>query len=214
MLFKVNRNNYFNNSKDNAVYTPESVIEMVLYILDIYYKDRYFKYILEPNFGSGNILDKLLRYKDSIFYAVEFDKNIFNNSIKKYKDYNNITFIRDDFLLTEKIDNKIDLCVCNPPFNAFYNNNKVVKHGAWKDFLLKVFNLLSDDGIMVFILPNYWCMNSEKYIKNYIKYMPRFNFIPLPKGVFYKNSIPCQIVTFDKANTDMFLYNLYKKLYI
>jgi hypothetical protein len=208
MLFRVDRNNYFDKPKDNAIFTPKMVIDMIMYILDERFNNFNPEYILEPNFGSGNILNPLLeKYPKSKFYAIEMNKKTFDKFDKKNK---NVKFINKDFLISD-IYQEFDLCICNPPFNCFYGEK--VKKGAWKDFLNKTFNLLSDKGKMIYILPNYWCMNSPKYIIEYVKYMPSMNFIPLPKDVFYKNSIPCQIVIFDKENKDFKLHEIYKKLY-
>lgn len=238
--FSVKHNNYFENPKSNAVYTPINVIKVMNYIYNILFKgfeDKY-KYfnILEPNCGEGNILLQLMDKFDGTFFTTEIDKdayNIVNNNVMKYlKDNNidysitlnnnfsyyqnlekNIAIINSNFL-TEDFNKKFHLIVCNPPFSMTNENGKIIK-GTWFNFLEKCFNLLDDNGKMIFILPNYWCTNTNKYLQYFKKYLTPLNFIILPKDIFYKGSIPCHIVVFNKdLNKKYYLNsNIYKTIY-
>jgi type I restriction-modification system DNA methylase subunit len=242
--FSVKHNNYYNNPKSNVVYTPHEVVKIILYIYDVLFKDfenniKYFN-ILEPNCGDGAILSQLIEKFDGYFYTTEIDSEsykIVNDNVlqilnKKNIQYSltmnddftyyqslekNIAIINDDFL-TQKFNKKFHLIVCNPPFSMTKSDGKIIK-GTWFDFLEKCFKLLDDNGKMFFILPNYWCTNTNKYLKNYSKYMTPTNFIILPKDIFYKGSIPCHIIIFNKDLNKKYdldsniLKNVYKILY-
>lgn len=215
MLFSVKRNNYFKNPKNNAVFTPKRIVNMMIQLLESNCPSFKPEIILESNFGDGGIIIPLLEYFSDFKKAIgiEIQKEYYDKVQNIYKNDKRVKLIEGDFLQMDmkEYKNEIDLIFSNPPFSIEYEN-KLIK-GSWLYFMNICFELLNDNGKMVFILPNYWCLNTNKNIIRYIEYLPSFNFVPLPKNVFYKNSIPCQLVIFDKKNEDKTLYSMYKMLY-
>jgi adenine-specific DNA-methyltransferase len=101
------------------------------------------KKILEPSIGRGDLVDYIISINPKIkFDMYEIDKKIlFLDSIKK----NKIKF--GDFLQQE-ITKKYITIVGNPPYV------KTKKGNLYIDFIKKCFDLLDDNGELIFIVPS------------------------------------------------------------
>ena len=96
------------NPKSSTIYTPAFLVEQIWNIIDeagIEYKT-----ILDPSIGSGNLIKDV---QDKLVIGVDIeDKGL---SVNKFvqKKFEETTI--DDY---ELFGNKVDLIICNPPFNG------------------------------------------------------------------------------------------------
>lgn len=99
--------------------------------------------ILEPSIGAGDLINYVLsKSPKMIFDMYEIDANInFLNTIDK----KNIIF--GDFL-KKKINKTYDTIIGNPPYV------KTSKGNLYIDFIQKCYNLLNDNGELIFIIPS------------------------------------------------------------
>jgi len=131
--------------------------------------------VLEPSFGSGNILFKIPDMKLSVYgielnphMIIDVEKTIPNNS-------NSYSILGSDFLGYE---NSIlyDVIIMNPPFTK----NQDIKH------FLHAYDMLSDNGQIICILSSGSISNSRKINNDFNKFLSDNNaeIIKLDKGEF------------------------------
>lgn len=214
-MFNVSRNNYFENPKENRVFTPDNLSSAIISTLHLVFGDTFNpKYCLEPSFGGGSILLKMIdKFPNATHYGNEINGNDYKTMIDLIKDIPvNIKLSNKDFY--QYINPcKFDLIVANPPFSITDSGGKL-KKGTWIYFMNKCFDMLTEKGKMVFILPVHWSSNTPKYLLKYKKYLPDINFIPISKSYFFKNSIACTVVYFDKSINRSFYDEFYTRAYL
>ena len=99
--------------------------------------------ILEPSIGQGDLVEYVLEKTEKVeFDMYEIDKNI-NMLDRIQKDKINF----GDFM-EEKINKKYKTIIGNPPFVRTKKGNLYI------DFTEKCYNLLEEDGELVFIVPS------------------------------------------------------------
>uniref|UniRef100_A0A6C0K679 site-specific DNA-methyltransferase (adenine-specific) n=1 Tax=viral metagenome TaxID=1070528 RepID=A0A6C0K679_9ZZZZ len=152
--------------QDNGIYfTPPKTVIRCIDLLAAATGET-FNNILEPSCGSCEFIEKIrVCYPDATITGVEYNKNIYENIKDIYNIYNNnakIKIIEGDFLKTGFADvPKFDLIIGNPPY---YVMKKVDVESDYYDyfdgrpnifllFIIKSLTLLTDDGILCFILP-------------------------------------------------------------
>jgi adenine-specific DNA-methyltransferase len=142
--------------KKNGIYfTPPSIVKKHMTILKPHLKK--IKTILEPSCGSGEYLNVLDDGLNEIT-AIELDATIYG-SIKD-NEYKNTTLINTDFL-TWVTNKTFDLIVGNPPYFVLKKDDMPNECDGFYDgrpnifvaFIVKSLSLLSDGGIMGFVLP-------------------------------------------------------------
>jgi len=201
-MFNINRNNYFEDLKNNEIFTPRVILDQIFNYLGNFFKDRNFETILENSFGKGDILFEIIKkFPNKNIFGYEIKKEYFE-FVKKQLDKTNIKLFNKSFLNSD-LNHKYDLIISNPPFAI------KERRGLWRDFLHLSFKLLSNKGVMIFILPSYWKQNTNSTFINYVEYYPQLNFLPIFKGTFFKNSLSCDIVIIDKNNKNNYWKNLY-----
>lgn len=165
--------------------------------------------ILEPSCGSLQFYDTLIKYIDnkSSILLYEKDKNIIKlikNKIRK-----NDTLIFDDFLLSN-INSKFKFIIGNPPYYELNKNteykSKFIKgrYNIYALFVEKCINLLDENGILCFIIPqtlmtNPSFSNLRNYIKNNCNILNIYNLKNFSDDV----SQDVNIYIFQKVNADM-----------
>lgn len=142
--------------KNNGIFfTPKTYISEIFKFLDKNPINP--NNILEPSFGSGEFFDFIIKkYPNSNIYGVEINQ-IMYEKVKNI--YPNLNLVNEDFIDYETT-NSFDLIVGNPPYVVLKNNNdkfKEISSGrpnlyCW--FLYKSINMLNDNGILIFIIPN------------------------------------------------------------
>jgi adenine-specific DNA-methyltransferase len=106
------------------------------------------KYILEPSVGKGHLLKKIvgkINYEKIICY--EIDKNVKFLFTQTERKTHNIHLKYNDFLEV-KIDQKFETIIGNPPYVKTTTGNLYI------DFIDKCYDLLTDDGEMIMIVPS------------------------------------------------------------
>ena len=167
--------------QDNGIYfTPPNTIMKVLNILFNYNKT--FNNILEPSCGSCEFIDKLINfYPNATVSGIEYNKIIYDNIKNNYDNNSNIKIINDDFL-KNNLNEKFDLIIGNPPYYVLKKGDVEIQYYNYFDgrpnifllFIIKSLKLLTDDGILCFILPKSFlnCLyynKTRKYIyDNYL----------------------------------------------
>ena len=185
-------------------YTPFSVVKKIVDSMTIYQGMR----ILDPGCGSGNFLIQMYRkLKDNDFstdeiidmlYGYDIDNiavliakiNLYN--IDNNIDYNSLNIKKFDFF-KDTIDDKFDTIIGNPPWGMKYTKKEkdelkerygkiFVKQDSFAQFIIRSFEVLSDNGELGFVLPSSILnIATHKYIRevllshniNYIKNMGR-----------------------------------------
>jgi adenine-specific DNA-methyltransferase len=167
--------------QDNGIYfTPPNTIMKALNILYDYNKT--FNKILEPSCGSCEFIDKLLNfYSNAIISGIEYNKIIYDNIKNNYDNNSNINILNGDFL-KQNLNEKFDLIIGNPPYYVLKKGDVETYYYKYFDgrpnifllFIIKSLKLLTDDGILCFILPKSFlnCLyynKTRKYIyDNYL----------------------------------------------
>lgn len=99
--------------------------------------------ILEPSIGRGDLVDYVLSKNSSVV----FDMYEIDTSIVTLRSVSSNRVIYGDFL-TQHITKKYDTIVGNPPYVKTKTGNLYI------DFTEKCFDLLADDGELIFIVPS------------------------------------------------------------
>ena len=99
--------------------------------------------ILEPSIGQGDLIEYVSEKKENI----SFDMYEIDSSIPLLENINQEEVIYGDFLL-QNIDKKYKTIIGNPPYVKTNHGNLYI------DFIEKCFNLLSDKGELIFIVPS------------------------------------------------------------
>ena len=167
---------YYNNTLNkkelespNDEPTPiECVEEMIQKIpTDFWKKDIK---ILDPCCGFGNffivIRNLLLNYHNEKYILKNM---LFFNDINQYrldiakKFFKNANITNKDFLTDFSNKVKYDLIVANPPYAKFTNGKRTSKnHNLIKDFINKSFELLNENGYILFITPDNWTSYADR----------------------------------------------------
>jgi type I restriction-modification system DNA methylase subunit len=117
--------------------------------------------VLEPSFGSGELLSVIYKhFEDPVVTGFEIETALFDLVTAKYP----IIGHNEDFLLNCG-SNEFDYILANPPYNEL---GKTENHTLYKQvfgefvenksnvyvlFMKKCFNLLANGGVMTFIIP-------------------------------------------------------------
>ena len=99
--------------------------------------------ILEPSIGRGDLVS-FVRNK---FGNVSFDMYEIDQDIETLEDIDRDQIIYGDFLIQD-IEKKYMTIIGNPPYIKKKNGNLYI------DFIRKCYNLLDDEGELVFIVPS------------------------------------------------------------
>jgi adenine-specific DNA-methyltransferase len=163
--------------------------------------------ILEPSVGRGDLVNIILEDNPKIIFDMyEIDDSIdFLTSIHK----DNIVF--GDFLKLE-IDKKYKTIIGNPPYVRTTNGNLYI------DFTQKCYNLLEDDGEIIFIVPSdFLKLTSSSKIINEMMNNGTFTHIyhPHDENLFEDASIDVIVFRYQKnKELEKILYYNDKLMYV
>jgi adenine-specific DNA-methyltransferase len=145
--------------------------------------------ILEPSIGQG---DLIVFIKDKL--NVAFDMYEIDKTIKLLKGVDKKKLIYCDFL-EQNISKKYKTIVGNPPYIRTTKGNKYI------DFIEKCYNLLEDNGELIFIVPSdFLKLTSASKLLN----------IMMINGTFTDIFHPHNEKLFDDANIDVIIFRYYK----
>lgn len=162
-----------------AVYTPQVVANAVVnYAIKAIGQQKKELTVLEPSVGDGAFLRSLSKHNNQITrtICVDIDETVISHlQIDQSHSLLNTAFITNDFIAfaNEKLKSpktKYDLIVGNPPFVRRSNFSSNFKNSitelsesqsrplqefknTWAAFLAAATSLLSNDGVLAFVLP-------------------------------------------------------------
>lgn len=157
---------------DGIYFTPPQTINPNLEQLEPYMSNV--KTVLEPSCGSCEYVDLFnKKFQNRDITGIELNKTIYN-SIQHYSK-NNIQIMNVNFLYY-KFDREFDLILGNPPFYVMKKGDVDKSYYKYFDgrpnifllFIIKSLNLLSNNGILSFILPKNFlnCLYYDKTRKH------------------------------------------------
>ena len=165
--------------KENGIYfTPPSCIHKNLSLLQPYLLSS--TKILEPSCGSCEYISVIHKnYPSLSITGIEYNKNIYESV--KHLNHEQITILYSDYLQFESRE-KYDIIIGNPPFYVMtkkYVNKKYYPYFEGRPnifilFIIKSLELLSDNGILSFVLPKNFlnCLyynKTRKYIQTHFQ---------------------------------------------
>ena len=193
-MYRVDRNNFYNNQKDATVDTPNSVSTFVFNIL----KDALPKksFILDPCVGKGSLL---YPFQEAGFETLGIDI--------EYQGFPN-TVVRDFITLQKDEVKKPDLVIANPPFNVDKKTKDLVKsiHGGRpllpEVWLAKTIELWGKDTPMVLFAPYGMRLNQTVKSKRWIRFLngdyPEItSIVSLPKDIYKDVLFHSEILLFN-----------------
>ena len=151
--------------------------------------------ILEPSFGRGDLVEYVTSMNDNndiAFDMYEIDETIpLLPSLHSLKTTN---IFYDDFLKVE-ISKKYDTIIGNPPYVRTSQGN------LFLDFTQKCFDILNDDGELIFIVPSeFFKLTSATKLLNDM----------MTKGTFTDIVHPNDESLFENASVDVIVYRYCK----
>jgi hypothetical protein len=162
--------------KENGIYfSPPSSIQKNIEILKPYFKD--IETILEPSCGSGEYITALCNLVKGInITAIELNKYIYDAIKLKLMTHKNLDIMNMDFL-KYNTGKRYGLIIGNPPYYVMKKKDVDKKYLKYFDgrpnifvlFIVKSLELLSENGILSFILPKSFtnCLYYDK-LRKYI----------------------------------------------
>lgn len=155
--------------KFNAFFTPSDYANYLIELSGIKYDNKENIKILEPTAGIGNLIGQLLTLPNSANYmidCVEINKVFHQIGGVIYENINNVIWTNADFLNYASRYN-YDYIFMNPPFNIKTKNGN--KHDI--DFVVKAYNMLNDEGVLVGIISSKFTYDSSTKFKRFKKLM-------------------------------------------
>jgi adenine-specific DNA-methyltransferase len=150
-------------------------------------------HILEPSIGQGD----LVKFITNKFINVTFDMYEIDTKIKLLDNIDKNNIIYGDFL-KEKITKTYKTIIGNPPYI------KTKKRNLYIDFIEKCYNLLDDNGELIFIIPSdFFKLTSASKLLNTMMINGSFTHIyhPHNEKLFEDASIDILIFRYNKNNT-------------
>ena len=188
------------------------------------------KNILEPSCGSCEFITHVTTsYPNASIDGVEYDETIYN-TIKHFSE-NKVTIYNKDFL-TFHTDKMYDLIIGNPPYFVIKKNDSPKKYHKYLEgrpniyliFILQCLEILSENGILAFILPNNF-LNCSYYqkVRNHIdENFTILNIIDCKNGfidtdqpthiIFIQNKKPVNNTRFTLKITNNIIFNTEDKI--
>ena len=165
--------------------TPEKLADKLVSLAEIKENQK----ILEPSAGQGAIIKAINKVTKNIPDCFELMKEnimILNKSVL------NFNIIGEDFLTTNKEENKYDRIIANPPFSK----NQDIDH------FMEMYKCLKFGGRIVCIVSSSWYLGNQKKqieFKNFLK-ENKANIIDVEEGAFKESGtmVKSKIIVLDK----------------
>jgi adenine-specific DNA-methyltransferase len=159
------------SKKDKKLYgiyfTPPSCVSETIQLLHSHSLLTDTTRILEPSCGSGEFINQLHQFNPNIsITGIELNSTIFNTIRDTYP----FVTLHNTNYITYSTDDTYDVIIGNPPFNVIkktdieskYHPYIVGRPNIFNLFILKSFELLTDTGVIAFVLPSTF-LNSSYY---------------------------------------------------
>jgi adenine-specific DNA-methyltransferase len=173
--------------RENGIYftPPDTIVRSLELVAKHKSGNTAFHNILEPSCGSCEFIEKTrVYYPHASITGIEYNKTIYESIKDKYAndgDGGIIRIIEGDFLKTA-IRERFDLIIGNPPYYVLPKADVAKQYHIYFDgrpnifllFIIKSMTLLTDDGMLCFILPKSFlnCLyynKTREYIYEYYK---------------------------------------------
>lgn len=206
-----------NHKEIGSFYTPKEIALWITQRAFLNTSKNDSIHVLEPSCGDGSFLkaiDELSAYKEYIdIDAVEYESVAIEKARSQYQ---NVNFYHEDFLFWEN-EKKYDVILGNPPYivRKILNRDQFVQcknihimaglqnreiANIWTAFVVKCSEMLSDKGILAFVLPTELLqVNYTKEIRNYL--LKKFKRIEV---ISFRN------LTFESIGQDVVILMAYK----
>lgn len=161
------KENILENKLSGIYYTPEILANAIVDKIDL----TNIRSILEPSCGEG-VFIRALKNKSSGAYitAIDNDEDAIKKAKEKFSENKKLNISYEDFFDFYNSKRKYDLIIGNPPYirYQFLSDNQrnlqakiLTKNGmksnklinAWVAFLVACVTMLSDDGLIAFVIP-------------------------------------------------------------
>ena len=194
----IDSGSYFDTRKELQFFpTPEKIVDNMLRMVENKLKGAV---ALEPSFGTGNILHKLIELKPKKVIGIEIDRSMFLKTSLEAKGSNSeakessLDLRNEDFLDT-KIMEEVDVIVANPPFSKL----RSAKH------FIKMYEMLKFGGELVCILPTSDLVSDNSSSRRTLQAIIRSNTaeeVYLPEGEFKESgtNIPTVLIHLKKRS--------------
>ena len=190
-------------NKFGQYFTPKIVADFMLDLADINTNSK----VLEPSCGGGVFLDLLQKKGIENIVAFEIDNDL-------AKEFSNVRY---ESFVTEKIAEKFDLIIGNPPYIRWINledelKQELATNPLWNKycnslcdylyiFILKSIELLNENGQLIFICPEYWMNRTHSVsLRNYMVKNGYF------EEIYHFNETPI----FDKVTVSIVIFKYIK----
>jgi hypothetical protein len=156
-----------------ANFTPLDQIRKLLELSGIKDNNKDKIKILEGTAGIGNMVAGLMELNNKQNFMIdcnELNKVFYQIGKVLYEDLDNVYWYNNDFLNYVSKYN-YDYIIGNPPFNlrtTIKGNDKTLYD---IDFVEKAYNMLSDDGILAFIISSRFQRDQTQHFKNFNTYI-------------------------------------------
>lgn len=207
------------NKEFKQYFTPQNIAKIIVKNIDI----ENLQNAIDLSVGEGELLKACKERWDNLqLVGFDIDKEVLNK-VKKEID-ENIELINGDSLeektyLKAKKYNEIllqggfDLCIGNPPFDAYYKINIKGKDTTVPIeylFLKKYMSICKENGYLVIILPNGILTNKfNDYIrKEIIREMDICKIIGLPNNIFTNAYAKTEVLILKKKQTEKNNYKI------
>ena len=160
---------------EGIFFTPPEIVSIMIDYVKSAFQGQLPSKILEPSFGSGEILTRLIdSFPNSEISAVEKNKGIYENVLSELKQNENVNYINGDFLEYE--GDGFDLIIGNPPYFVLekglygeYDNYFSGRPNIFGMFIIHSLKKLNKGGVLSFIIPNsFFNCSYYKGIREYI----------------------------------------------
>ncbi|PKM92229.1 MAG: DNA methyltransferase [Euryarchaeota archaeon HGW-Euryarchaeota-1] len=195
--------------KDTGIFfTPDSVVDFMVGLIDEKILNKKEIYILEPACGMTQFITGIERNRQLLFkrakkYGIEINKNIIDY-IKQSTKQDNKEIINDDFLLWQT-ELSFDIVIGNPPYGIpslsehytiridaqtkeIYKKKFTTwygKYNVYGAFIEKSIQLLKDEGQLIFITPaTFMFLDEFKKLRKFLADNGKTELIYLGENVF------------------------------
>lgn len=209
--------------------TPNDLAVDIMTSTKLFFSNDQRVSFLDPAVGSGSFFSAFLQVFDKTLidtsFGIEIDPE-FASTANNLWSTNGLQVINADFTKIEKLEKKVNLLVCNPPYVRHHHLSESDKHryaesaklnlnlkisklsGFYCHFMLHAHSFLSENGIGVWLIPNeFMDVNYGVTIKNYL--INRVELIRIhrfnPENVQFNDALVSSVVLWFKLKkTDEF----------
>ena len=189
-------------------FTPPSCVRNNIELLKPYIQSM--RNMLEPSCGSGEYITAFHEAFPSMsITGVEYNKTIYEDV--KHLANDKIAILNQDYLSSYGTEEKFDLIIGNPPYFVMRKSEVAKEYHAYFDgrpnifilFIIKSLRLLSDGGILSFVLPTNFlnCIYYDKTRRYIAKHFRILNIVDCKSDKYIETQQDTTIVIIQKSKS-------------